>query len=92
MAVSRLGGQVGEDRHLAALDLLDDREEQFAPRAEVVQQHSVAGADRFGDLAQRAVADPGPRELRDQRVEQLAAPVAVRRPGHRFVGAARCGP
>ena len=62
-------GQFGEERHLAALDLLDDREQQIFSRTEVVQQHSMAGADRGGDVAQRAVADAARGELLDQRVE-----------------------
>jgi len=35
----------------------------------VVQQHSVAGANRSGDVAQGAVADPARRELPDERIE-----------------------
>jgi hypothetical protein len=36
---------------LAAFDFLDDRQQHLLARAEVVQQHSMAGADGGGDIA-----------------------------------------
>jgi hypothetical protein len=55
----------------------------------VVQQHSVAGADRFGDLTKRAVADAAVGECVDERVEQRSASLDVRRSSH---ATARCAP
>ena len=71
-----IGGQLGEQTHLTALDFLDDRQEQIFSRTEVVQQHSVAGADGTGHLAQRTIADAAVGELVDQRVEELPAAFA----------------
>ena len=51
IAAARLGWQLAQQGSLAALDLLDDRQQKFVPRAEVVQEHAVAGADRRGDIA-----------------------------------------
>ena len=51
MRVGRLGGGVGQHGHLPALDLIDDRQQQLVSGSEVVQQHSMAGADRLRDLA-----------------------------------------
>ena len=45
-------GNSGQEPHLAALDFLDDRDEQILSRPEVVQQHSMACADRAGHVAQ----------------------------------------
>ena len=81
--LGRIAGKSGTQRHLAALDLLDDRDEQILSRPEVVQQHSVAGADRGGHVAQRAVADAARGELLDECVQQLPAPLQVRSAGHR---------
>ena len=67
---------------MAALDPFDDRHKQVLARPEVVQQHSVAGADGGSDLAQRPIADAARGELLDQRIEQLLAPVQVRTAGH----------
>ena len=67
--VGRVGRQIGEKGHLASLDLFDDRDEQILFGSEVVQQHSMAGADCLGHLAQRSVADAAGRELVDERVE-----------------------
>ena len=50
-AFGRIRGQIGEQGHLAALDLLNDRHEQILSRPEVVQQHSMACADRTGHIA-----------------------------------------
>jgi hypothetical protein len=72
-ALGRICGQFRKKSHLAALDLLDDRHEEIFSRPEVVQQHSVAGAHRSGDVAQGAVADAARRELVDERIEQLPA-------------------
>ena len=68
-AFGRIRRQIGTKRHLAALDLLDDRNQQIFSRSEVVQQHSMAGADRVGHVAQRSVADAAGGELFDERVE-----------------------
>jgi hypothetical protein len=54
---------------LAALDLLDDSQQEILSRPEVVQQHSVAGADRGRDVTKGAVADAAGRELLDERIE-----------------------
>ena len=72
MAAKPSAGVVGssvKQSHLAALDPFDDRHQQILARPEVVQQHSVAGADRGSDLAQRPVADAARGEFLDQRVE-----------------------
>ena len=60
MAATASAGSSGRSAsvgRLAALDLLDDGEQQLVAGPEVVEQHSVAGADRLGDLPQRAAAD-----------------------------------
>ena len=62
-------GKSGSEPHLAALDLLNDRQQQILSRAEVVQQHSVACPDRGGYLAQRSVADAAGRELLNECIE-----------------------
>ena len=87
--VGRLGGGVRKDRHLATLDLVDDGEQQLVTGPEVVQQHSVTGADGFGDLAKRPIADAAVGEGLDEGVEQLPAPLDVRRSSHAI---ARCAP
>ena len=61
-------------------------------RPEVVKEHAVARADRFGDLAQRPPADPTAGERVDERVEQLRPAPLVRRARHLGVAAARCAP
>jgi NAD(P)-binding Rossmann-like domain len=68
-ALGRICGQFRQQPHLVALDLLDDSHQEILSRPEVVQQHSVAGANRSGDVAQGAVADPARRELPDERIE-----------------------
>jgi hypothetical protein len=50
-AFGRIRGQIVQERHLAALDLLNDRHEQILSGPEVVQQHPMACADRSGHLA-----------------------------------------
>jgi hypothetical protein len=65
----RIRRQVGQHRHLTALDFLDDRHQQLFSRTEVVQQHSVAGSDRCGNVTQRPVAYAARGELVDQLVE-----------------------
>src|SRR6185437_9318654 len=45
--------------------------------AEVVVQHRRGHARGSRDRAQRSRADPGPRKLRDRRVDQLPAQVGV---------------
>ncbi len=87
----RLGRQLGQQGSLAALDLLDDRQQKLVSRAEVVQEHAVAGADRRGDVAKRSVTDATRRALRHHRVEQLLATFEIRCSGHRRA-AARFGP
>ena len=80
------------ERHLTPLDLVDDGQQEFIARAEVMQQHAMAGADGRGHIPQRPVADASYRELLHHRVEQLLAPLEVRRPGHRGDADARFGP
>ena len=94
MAVKAAAGSAGSlsnNDRLAPFHLLDDRDEQLVARPEVVQQHPVAGADRLGELAQRAPSDAAARERGDHRVEQLPAPRVVTRTGQRGA-AARSAP
>src|SRR5258708_7228916 len=67
----RFGWQLAQQSSLAALDLLDNRQQEFVPRAEVVMEHAVAGADRRGGL---------PGRLRRARLVGLE-PLADRGPG-----------
>ncbi|GAB4964528.1 hypothetical protein JHV675_43700 [Mycobacterium avium subsp. hominissuis] len=82
-ALGRLAGQFGQHPHLPALHLLDDRQQQAFPGSEVVQQHSMTGADGLGHPAQRSVADAAGGELGDQAIEQFPAPLPVRGARHR---------
>ena len=50
---------------LAPLDLVDDRQKQFVPGCEVVQQHPMAGVDGSRHFAQRAVPDAACGEFVD---------------------------
>jgi hypothetical protein len=50
-----------------------DLREEALLRAEVVDQHPAAGADRLGDAAQAGVADAGAGEVIDGRVEEPLA-------------------
>ena len=61
------GGQalLGPRLHLA-----DDGEQEAVPRAEVVEEHAMAGADGLGDAAQALVGQPLRREVRDDGIEQ----------------------
>ena len=81
-ASARVVGEVGQRHRLAALDLLDDGEQQLVAGPEVVDEHPVAGADGVGDLAQRPAADPVAGEGLDEAVEQFLAPPVVRRSRH----------
>ena len=53
-----LGRHRGHDLALARLDRLDDLDQQALLRAEVVDEHPVAGAKRGGQLAEADVAQP----------------------------------
>src|SRR6185312_17191797 len=66
-----LGRQLGQQGSLTTLDLVDYRQQKLVPRAEVVKEHSVARADRRGDVAQRPVTDATRRDFFHHRVEQL---------------------
>jgi hypothetical protein len=61
--------QIGQDSHLATLDLFNDRHQHIFSRTEVVQEHSMACTDRGGYIAQGSVADTAGGELLDQRVQ-----------------------
>jgi len=62
--------ELGERGTLLALDRADDLDEQSFLRAEVVDEHAMARADRGGELAKAQVAEPAPRDVRDRRVEE----------------------
>ena len=57
------------------LHVVDHGPHQALARAEVVQQHAVAGADRPGDVAQAAVAQAAGRDLGHDAGEQVGAGV-----------------
>ncbi len=64
---------------LHLLDRLDDRDDQACFRAEVVDQHPVAGADRGGELAQAEVAQTVLEDVVDRGVQQAVPGLEVRR-------------
>jgi hypothetical protein len=60
-------------RPLPFLDLTDDRDEQRIARAEMVDEHAVAGARRFRDGAQAQARDPARQRHLDHRLEEFLA-------------------
>jgi hypothetical protein len=71
---------VGGELALGGLDGVDDGDEQALLRAEVIDEHAVAGADRRRQLAQAEVGDAVRGDVLDRSVEQPPARIAS--PGH----------
>src|SRR6202020_3279278 len=62
-AFGRIRRYLWHQSHLAKLGFLDDGDQQFFSRTEVMQQHSVTSADGGGYVAEGPVADAAPGEL-----------------------------
>src|SRR5829696_1312064 len=68
---ARLGRKGGEEVALVRLDALDDGRQQPLARAEVMEEHPVAGPDLACEVPKRAVADPAPPHLLDDCVQDV---------------------
>jgi hypothetical protein len=81
---ARVGEQVVEKRALGVFDGLHDGKQQAFARAEVVDEHTVAGADRGGHLAQAEVDDAVVLNVVDDEGEE---PIAGRDGGRHLTQA-----
>ncbi len=92
-SASRLSSETGELLPSAGLDGADDLDQQAALGAEVVEEHSMAGPDRGGDLAQAHVPEPVDDEVVHHMVDELLlgclalhVPNGTLTPGTRWIG------
>ncbi len=89
--VSAGSAEVGQERHLAKLGVLDDRYQKALARTKVVQQHSVTGADGGGHVTKAPVADAAGRKFLTSSSSSVGAN-SVRSANHRRGAVAQTGP